>query len=1562
MSKSIIGLVLSIAVLAILLTGCSDEPSPAPSAKILPSSTAIPTSVPVATPTATLTPTATPTPTRTATPIATPSPVPTATPTPDPTPEPTPNTANATTESVNAPGSPAGLSARADGETEIDLSWRQPSSDGGSMVTGYRIEVSDNGSSWSVLEADTGSSRTSYTHRGLTGGSTRHYRVSAINSVGAGPASNTDNATTVNAPGAPSGLAATADGETEIDLSWRQPSSDGGARITGYQIEVSEDGSNWSVLEADTGSSRTSYTHRGLTGGSTRHYRVSAINSAGVGQPSNTANATTESVNAPGAPSGLAATADGEAEIDLSWRQPSSDGGARITGYQIEVSEDGSNWSVLEADTGSSRTSYTHRGLTGGSTRHYRVSAINSVGAGPASNTDNATTVNAPGAPSGLAATADGETEIDLSWRQPSSDGGARITGYQIEVSEDGSNWSVLEADTGSSRTSYTHRGLTGGSTRHYRVSAINSVGAGPASNTDNATTVNAPGAPSGLAATADGETEIDLSWRQPSSDGGSMVTGYRIEVSEDGSNWSVLEADTGSSRTSYTHRGLTGGSTRHYRVSAINSVGAGPASNTDNATTVNAPGAPSGLAATADGETEIDLSWRQPSSDGGARITGYQIEVSEDGSNWSVLEADTGSSRTSYTHRGLTGGSTRHYRVSAINSVGAGPASNTDNATTVNAPGAPSGLAATADGEAEIDLSWRQPSSDGGSRVTSYRIEVSEDGSGWSVLEADTGSSRTSYTHQGLTGGSTRHYRVSAINSVGAGPASNTDNATTVNAPGAPSGLAATADGEAEIDLSWRQPSSDGGSRVTSYRIEVSEDGSNWSVLEADTGSSRTSYTHRGLTGGSTRHYRVSAINSVGAGPASNTDNATTVNAPGAPSGLAATADGEAEIDLSWRQPSSDGGSRVTGYRIEVSEDGSGWSVLEADTGSSRTSYTHQGLTGGSTRHYRVSAINSAGTGPPSNTAATLTPTAIVLLCSAIIDKEPNVVRELVDAGVNVNDRCEDSHDGYVPLHIATDEILQLLVDAGADTGARGESLLCRAVNYREFERVKILVDSGADVNERCQSKWAWYHGSTPIAVSNRQSGGAEMNEILGSQPSARPSGKTNRPSSNRDREALTRLYNATNGPGWTYSDNWLSDKPLGKWYGVTTDESGQVTELSLFDNGLSGPISGSLAQLGNLRWIDLSDNQLTGTLPQDLHHLSQLRWLYLLGNELTGPINPQLRELSLLRLLALQGNQFTGEIPSEIGNLSSLVEMDLSKNQLTGKIPSEIGNLRYLEQLELQHNQLSGEIPAELGRLHNLKRLRLSENQLSGQIPAELDSLSGLYVLELQHNQLSGEIPPELGNLRNLDVFAVNSNQLSGEIPSELGNLRYLDVFAVNSNQLSGEIPSELGNLRYLEQLELQHNQLSGEIPPELGNLHYLDVFAVNSNQLSGQIPVAIGNLTDLVILFLHDNQLSGEIPNEIGRLTRLRLLALHNNQLTGTLPDTIGRLTELKGISVCGGNPGIVCSTTDFVAESVAIGVEAVFGVSGLVGEVLGGFASALGGVLGGLGGAIGGLFGF
>ena len=98
--------------------------------------------------------------------------------------------------------------------------------------------------------------------------------------------------------------------------------------------------------------------------------------------------------------------------------------------------------------------------------------------------------------------------------------------------------------------------------------------------------------APTGLTATAVGPNRIDLSWTAPTDDGGSAVTGYRIESSDDGSaGWTDLVADTFSPAVTYSHTGLMPNTTRHYRVSAINGEGTSEPSNTDNDTTGNEPG-----------------------------------------------------------------------------------------------------------------------------------------------------------------------------------------------------------------------------------------------------------------------------------------------------------------------------------------------------------------------------------------------------------------------------------------------------------------------------------------------------------------------------------------------------------------------------------------------------------------------------------------------------------------------------------------------------------------------------------------------------------------------------------------------------------------------------------------------------------------------------------------------------------------------------------------------------------------------------------------------------------
>ena len=269
---------------------------------------------------------------------------------------------NNTLSGDDLPSKPRNLDATADGRTRIDLEWDEPSDDGGSDITGYRIAVSNTGDgNWSDLESDTDDTKTSYTDTGLEPDTRQYYRVAAINDDGEGPWSDIANATTEGGvPGVPRNLKAVESGSSRINLSWSAPTSDGGSRITGYEIEVSSNGGRtWSVEEDDTRSSSTTYAHTGLESGTTWHYRVSAINSEGTGEPSNVESATTD-IGPPRAPTSLSAVASGESQIRLSWAPPSDDGGAPIIGYRIERSTTGgSPWIELDGNTGSTSTSYT---------------------------------------------------------------------------------------------------------------------------------------------------------------------------------------------------------------------------------------------------------------------------------------------------------------------------------------------------------------------------------------------------------------------------------------------------------------------------------------------------------------------------------------------------------------------------------------------------------------------------------------------------------------------------------------------------------------------------------------------------------------------------------------------------------------------------------------------------------------------------------------------------------------------------------------------------------------------------------------------------------------------------------------------------------------------------------------------------------------------------------------------------------------------------------------------------------------------------------------------------
>ncbi len=391
-----------------------------------------------------------------------------------------------------------------------------------------------------------------------------------------------------------------------------------------------------------------------------------------------------------------------------------------------------------------------------------------------------------------------------------------------------------------------------------------------------------------------------------------------------------------------------------------------------------------------------------------------------------------------------------------------------------------------------------------------------------------------------------------------------------------------------------------------------------------------------------------------------------------------------------------------------------------------------------------------------------------------------------------------------------------------------------------------------------------------------------------------------------------LEALYNATDGANWTNSANWLSDRPIGEWYGVTTDDNGRVIRLNLFRNGVSGELPSELGDLTKLEWLGFYDNNLSGELPESLGNLTNLQVLDLALNRISGELPSWLGNLKNLKSLSLGGN-LSGELPSWLGNLKNLKSLSLGNN-LSGELPSWLGNLTQLRHLTLIGG-LSGELPESLGNLKNLESLWIHSNQLSGVLPASLSKLTELEDLWLENTQLCAPTDAvfqawlqgiktkrgvvncgyldrsalvALYNATNGSGWTNSANWLSdrplrewhGVTTDASGKVVRLSL---EGNNLKGPIPPQLGNLANLTHLYLTDNNLTGPIPPQLGNLANLKVLSFQSNNLTGPIPPQLGRLANLQDLYLGDNQLTGRIPRDFTLLYNLRYLYLHGNALS-------------------------------------------------------------------------------
>ena len=560
-------------------------------------------------------------------------------------------------------------------------------------------------------------------------------------------------------PSAPFGLTANASSDDAV-LSWSAPLMNNGCAITGYVLQrtTMADGS---VDPIEVGNV-LSYVDAGLSDGD-YSYKVAALNSIGTSAYSIKADVTidAEVITLPGAPTSVIAYPHDEM-VELVWQAPLGDGGSPVTNYKVYRGESSGALSLL--GTLGNVLNYSDFGLENGHAYYYAISAVNGIGEGPQSSEVSETPMGLPSAPLNLTASLDGD-DVTLNWERPSDDGGSSTLSYTVYRGETSGSLTQLIA-LGDVLT-YIDPNIGVGQTYFYQVSAENGVGEGPMSN-EVSSNPDLPSSPV-LSAGSVGTT-VTLTWTAPG-EGSSAITNYTVYRGVDSGSMSLL-IELGNVLT-YEDSTGTAGSEYVYQVSAVNDHGEGPRSNSVSVLLGSVPSAPIHLGASAEGAGMV-LTWDEPADDGGWNVTGYKVYRGTSATNL-TLKSTLGNV-LNYTDYDLVAGMEYYYAVSAVNSMGESVRSDVVMMQANSAPTAPRNLDLDA-GNATVSLSWDEPTSTGGSPVTGYKIYRGTSADSLTLLT--TVGLVTTYTDDTVVNGQAYYYKVSAVNALGEGPATDIEEAT---------------------------------------------------------------------------------------------------------------------------------------------------------------------------------------------------------------------------------------------------------------------------------------------------------------------------------------------------------------------------------------------------------------------------------------------------------------------------------------------------------------------------------------------------------------------------------------------------------------------------------------------------------------------------------------------------------------------------------------------------------------------------------------------------------------
>lgn len=675
----------------------------------------------------------------------------------------------------------------------------------------------------------------------------------------------------------------------------------------------------------------------------------------------------------------------------LNWEKPLDNGGSPIAHYVVERQEVGSGRTTWTECGITSTTELDVKDLSPKKEYKFRVRAVNKKGKSEplvAAKTIVAKDpYDPPSEPENLVVVNWDKDFVDLEWEAPAKDGGIPVEKYIVESkSKFATDWSpIKEVPASQGCKAHITETLKEGAQLQFRVKAVNKMGPGEPSKATKPVIIKArfvrpyiagdglknivvkKGRPIRYEINFGAEPPPEITW---------IANDQELRIITD-----KCEIDKAEKKTILQITNTTRADSGRYKLVLKNTCGQ-VVSEAD-VVVLDRPSAPEGPLVVEEIKCDqVTIKWRKPKDTGGQDIDGYVVEkMNLETGRW-VPAGECGPKEEIFTVKNLMKGKKYKFRVRAKNKEGESEA--LELSSTLNV------------GEEPTIQKCPSSVTVGQGKTAKVKIHFQGEPTEFKVVNMDTGevigesgsgaSSKAKYTvfDDYLTvtipdadkNKDSGRYKVELKNKIGANEAF--FNLDVTGPPGAPQGPLETGDvTENSVALTWRPPNDDGGNKVTHYVVErrdTSQGDDAW--IEVTDNCKDTSFNVTGLTKDQAYEFRVMAVNENGQSKPLVSETSVVAklpyDPPSAPGKPEAKPLSEDSVLLEWEKPSSDGGSRITGYFIEKREVGSDtWQKVNPNQPCLTNEFTVKNLIEDRKYEFRVVAQNAAGLSNPSECSA---------------------------------------------------------------------------------------------------------------------------------------------------------------------------------------------------------------------------------------------------------------------------------------------------------------------------------------------------------------------------------------------------------------------------------------------------------------------------------------------------------------------------------------------------------------------------------------------------------------